>query len=246
MNTKTILLLIILSVNTILAERIQIYTENYPPYNMMENNKLSGFAVDIAREILNRIGSKKENSEIRLESWSRGYSLALKKKNNMIFSTTRTQHREKLFKWVGPISKTSIGLFAKKSKKIKIENIKDIQKYKVGAVLKDIGEQLLVQNDIEKKSIQSISGKDVINLSFKKLKNNRIDLFAYEINAAKYGARANGFDLSKYEVVYILKEGELFYAFNKNTDDKIIYKWQKALNDMKNDGTYNKIVSIYK
>jgi len=36
----------------------------------------------------------------------------------MVFSTTRTKARENLFKWVGPISTTTVGVIALKSKNI--------------------------------------------------------------------------------------------------------------------------------
>jgi ABC-type amino acid transport substrate-binding protein len=35
-------------------------------------------------------------------------------------------------------------------------------------------------------------------------------------------------------------------AFNINTDDDIVQKWQKALDDIKADGTYDRIMKKYK
>ncbi|MEJ1296140.1 MAG: transporter substrate-binding domain-containing protein [Candidatus Sedimenticola sp. (ex Thyasira tokunagai)] len=128
---------------------------------------------------------------------------------------------------------------------VKVNGIQDLNNYQIGVVLKDIGEQLLLEKGVNKRNIQSISGKNVIDLSFKKMENNRIDLFAYELNVIKYGAKIHGYDPDKYEAVYTLKEGELYYAFNKNTDDKIIQKWQQALDDLKTDGGYQKILNSY-
>ncbi|MBF0259816.1 MAG: hypothetical protein HQK62_13460, partial [Desulfamplus sp.] len=42
-----------------------------------------------------------------------------------------------------------------------------------------------------------------------------------------------GFDVNQYETVYVLKSGELYYAFNSNTSDEIIQKLQQALDDLK-------------
>jgi len=39
---------------------------------------------------------------------------------------------------------------------------------------------------------------------------------------------------------------DLYIAFNKNTPDTIIEKWQKALDDIKKDGTYQKILNKYR
>lgn len=148
---------------------------------------------------------------------------------------------------MGPITKTQIGLLALKEKNIKIDKIDDIKKYKIGAVLEDVGEQLLlkIDNEILKEKIQSISGNNAVELSFKKMKNGRIDLFAYELNVAKYIAKLNGYDLNKYEVVHTLKDGELYYAFNLNTSDEVIQQLQKALDEIKADGTYKNIIKNY-
>jgi len=226
-------------------DNITIMTENYPPYNMESNGKLKGISVDIVVEILKDIKSNQSLDDIKMTTWSRAYSYAQKKSNHMVFSTTRTKQREDLFKWVGPIATTTIALIARKDRDVKINSISDLNNYKIGAVLKDIGEQLLLKNKINSNNIYCVSSKDAIKISFNKLKNRRIDLFAYDFNVAKYSARLKGFETSSYESVYTLKKGELYYAFNKQTDDKIINKWQNTLDKIKKDGRYKQIITKY-
>jgi ABC-type amino acid transport substrate-binding protein len=243
MRKLMIALLCVLGLNA--NDGIKVFTENYPPYNMDEKGKLTGISVDVLEAMYKKMGYKEDRQSFKLTSWSRAYSMAQKKKNCMVFSTTRTAKREPLFKWVGPIIKTTVGITAPKSKNIVINNVSDLNKYKIGAVMKDIGEQLLNEKGVDKKSIKSVSGKNAIKMSYNKMEKNRIDMFAYEINVAKHSAKSSGFDVNNYEVVYTLKEGELFFAFNKKTKDSIIQKWQKALDDIKADGTYDKILEKY-
>jgi ABC-type amino acid transport substrate-binding protein len=226
-------------------DKIKIMTENYPPYNMEIDGKLKGISVDILEAMLKDMGIKNDRNSFLLTNWSRAYSIAQKKKNHMVFSTTRTASRENLFKWVGPITKTTISIIAPKNKHIVIKNISDLKKYRIGTIFKDIGEQLLFDNGIDKKNIHQISGKNSIKLSLKKMENNRIDMFAYEFNVIKYIAKSIDFNWNDYEIVYILKETELYYAFNKDTDDKIIVKWQKALDSIKKNGVYDNIIKKY-
>ncbi|MFK5892404.1 MAG: ABC transporter substrate-binding protein [Pseudomonadota bacterium] len=245
----TLFLSYLLAANLFAAQKddnVVIMTEVYPPYNMKVDGKLAGISVDVLESMLGHMGSTKDRSHFVLTNWSRAYSLAEKRQNHMVFSTTRTAQRESIFKWVGPITKTTIGIIAPKNKKIILKTLSDINHYRVGTVLKDIGEQLLLEAGFDKSKLHSISGENAIELSFKKMKNNRIDMFAYEINAAKYEAKSKGFNLDDYQVIYTLKEGELFYAFNKSTDDQIINKWQKALDDLKADGTLKKILKKYR
>jgi polar amino acid transport system substrate-binding protein len=164
----------------------------------------------------------------------------------MLFSTTRTKQREPLFKWVGPIIDTQIGIIAPKSKHLKINSIKDLNKYKIGAVINDIGEQLLLADGVKKENIDAISGTNPVVVNFQKMGKGRIDCFAYETNVAMYGAKSYQIDQNDFEVVYILKKGQLYYAFNKKTDDKIIKKYQEALDAIKKNGVYEKILKKYK
>ena len=226
-------------------DKVKIFTENYPPYNMEVNGKLKGISVDILDAMMKEMGSSKTINDIKLKPWASGYKITLKKKNTMLFSTTRTDQREKLFKWVGPIVDTKIGIIAPKSKNIKINNAQELNNYKIGAVLKDIGEQLLQTAGVKKKNIDAIGGKNPVVLNFKKMGKGRIDMFAYETNVAMYGAKSFQIDSSDYEVVYTLKEAQLYYAFNKKTDDKIVKAYQKALDKIKENGIYKKIIAKY-
>ncbi len=227
------------------AQKIDMYTEHYPPYNMKQNGKLHGLSIEILDAMLKHMKSSQSIKDVKLTNWSRAYSIAQIKKNAMVFSTNLTDSRKRLFKWVGPIVSTKVGVIAPKNKNITIKNVKELNNYKIGAVLKDVGEVMLLENGIDPKQIQHVKGENAINLSFIKMKNNRIDMFAYDINVAFANARLQGFDVSNYEVVYILKEGALYFAFNVETDDSVIKKWQSALDAIKDNGTYQKIMMKY-
>ena len=182
---------------------------------------------------------------IRLLPWARGYKNLLEKKNTCLFATTRTAEREKKFKWVGPISPTTISLTARRDSNIKINSVEDIKKYSVGVAINDIGEQLLVNAGIELEKLDRSGGTDVIHNSINKLKLKRIDLFSYEENVVKWEIKKKGFNPNEYETVYTLKKAELYYAFNINTPDTLIQKFQAALDELKKEGIYQKILDNY-
>ena len=225
---------------------IKMYTEHYPPYNMKnKEDKLVGSSIEVLDAVLKQMGSQQGIKDVKLRSWAKSYAVAQKINNAMVFSTTRTESREPLFKWVGPIATATVGVVALKSKNIVIKKISDFNKYTTGAVLKDIGEILLLDAGVSKNNIQYVKGEDAINISFNKMKKNRIDMFAYNLNVAFANAKMEGFDIEKYEIVYTLKVGYQYFAFNKKTDDKVIEKWQNALDSIKEDGTYDNIHSQY-
>ena len=244
---RTVLLSLFLVVGLFASKdnNIKIFTENYPPYNMKVNNKLTGISVEVLDAMFKQMKSSQTIDDVTLTNWSRAYGLALKKKNHMVFSTSKTKEREPLFKWVGPIYQTSLDLIALKKKHIVINNDKDLNKYKIGTILNDVANQVLLQKGVLKKNIQQVGGEKAISISFTKLEKNRIDMFAYILISAKYSAKKDGFDFNDYESVYSIGKYYGYFAFNKGTDDKIIAKWQKALDDIKSNGIYDSIMSKY-
>jgi len=247
---KKIITIIALTLSLFANElpNIKIYTEHYPPYNMeSKDGKLTGSSIEVLEAVLKEMKSTQTiQKDVKLRSWAKSYKIAQKVKNAMVFSTTRTESRENLFKWVGPIATATVGVLAPKSKKIVIKKISDFNKYKIGAVLDDVGETLLLDAGVAKNSIQYVKGEDAINISFTKMQKNRIDMFAYNLNVAFANAKMEGFDVSKYEIIYTLKVGKQYFAFNKNTDEKVIQQWQNALDRVKKNGTYKKIHYRYK
>lgn len=241
---KKIILLMIFTLSLLAnqIDQIKMFTEHYPPYNYKDKNgKLKGMSIEVLNEMLLEMKSTQSIDDVKLRSWAKSYTIAQKVKNAMVFVTTRTEARENLFKWVGPIAKTSIGIIALKENKTQIKELKDLNKYKIGAVLKDVGEMYLLDAGVDKSNIQYVKGEDAINISFNKMRKKRIDMFIYETNVAFMNAKNEGFDINKYEVIYSFDEDYLYFAFNKNTDDKIITKWQNALDTIKKNGIYDKI-----
>lgn len=218
---------------------IKFITEQYPPYNFENNEKLEGIAVDLLDLILQEMGGGKTIEDVQLLPWARGYKMVQNEDNICLFSTTRTEEREELFKWAGPITETTIGLTAQKNKNIKIEKPEDIKKYKTAVIRDDVAQSLL--NQIGVKELDGNSKNEVI---IKKLESGRVDLWGYETKVAAFELKNAGVE-NEYEVVYTLKEGELYYAFSKSIDEDFLMKFQKALDKVKSSPKYSEILKKY-
>ena len=108
---------------------------------------------------------------------ARGYKFAQLKKNTVLFSTTRTKAREKLFKWVGPITSTVISLIAKQGGARTVASAKDLEGYTIGTVRDDVRELLLREMGVEWKNIYRT---DDPQTAAKMLIGGRVDLWAYD------------------------------------------------------------------
>lgn len=227
------------------AEKVIMMTETYPPYNMVIEGELTGISVELLDAMLSQMGAEQSKSDIKLLPWARGYKLLKKKKNHLLFSTYRTPERENEFKWVGPIITVSTDLIALKKKKIIIENLEDVKQYKIAGIIDWAGIATLVSLGVSKKSIKEYGGKDATKQAFEAMDSNTIDLFIYSIGSIKSDPYLKAFSAKNYESVYTISNLDLYYAFNKATDDKVIKKFQDALHNIKASGLYQSIIEKY-
>lgn len=221
-------------------------TEEFPPFNFERDGKRQGIALDALVEMLAANGAKKTRADIKVWPWARGYETAMKEKNIVLFSTTRTAERENLFKWVGPIMPARVVLAAKKNRGIKIRTIDELNQMnlKIGVVREDVGGQLLAKMGVDKdKMLQANSGISVAKM----LHAGRVDLWAYGAPVILWNLKELGYDTSEYEEAYTLTESDQYYfALNKDTDDKLVAKLQAALDQLKANGKFNAIVAKYR
>lgn len=221
-------------------------TEELPPFNFEYDGKRQGIAVDTLVEMLAASSAKKTRADIKLWPWARGYDTVMKEKNTVLFSTMRTAAREKLFKWVGPIISTRIVLVAKKNRGIKIRAIDELNRMnlKIGVIREDIGDLLLAKMGVDKdKILQANSGVSVAKM----LHAGRVDLWAYSAPVILWNLKELGYDTGEYEEVYTLTESDqIYFAVNKDTDDKLVAKLQAALDQLKANGKFNEIVARYR
>ncbi|PKG39019.1 substrate-binding periplasmic protein [Psychromonas sp. Urea-02u-13] len=226
-------------------DKIKCLTENYPPYNFFQDGRLQGIAVDLLDVMLKKIKADTDVQEIEVMPWARAYHDVLYNSDTCIFSTTRTEKREKLFKWVGPIASTTIALIAKKNSNIYINSARDLSNYRIGVVREDIGEQLLLAAGMQLKDLKRLGGVHATRRSINKLNFDRIDAWAYEKNVALWEIKKNGFNSDDYLVVYKLFDGNLYYAFNIETPDELILELQTAFDEIKEEGIHQKIMDKY-
>lgn len=224
---------------------LEILTENFAPFNFYRDGKIQGISVDLLHKILKRTGATKSRKDFRVLPWTRGYRTALQIKNTILFTTARSKTRETLFKWVGPIIKNRSVLIAKKARNIRIKDKDDLNRYIIGVVVDDAGEQNLLQAGVSHKNIyRTVSETGGANLG-KMLAADRIDLWAYGEITAFWNLKESGFLPEEYEVVYVLQESEAYFALNKDTDDMIVSQLQRALDAIRNSGEFNTVVQNY-
>ncbi len=212
------------------GQPLMFITEAYPPYNFSDDNILRGIAVDLLVIASLNTEQPVQRGQIRLMPWARAYRTVLNTPNSVLFATTRTAEREHLFKWAGPIAATRVVLLARKADQIRIQSAADLQRYRIGVIHEDIGEQSVLALGVRKEQLHVSANADAL---IRQLHAGRIDLWAYEENVAHWFLRNANFNQEDFESVYQLQQGELWYAFNPKVSDEKVQQLQKAIDALR-------------
>ncbi len=230
------------------ASDLTYITEQFPPYNYLENGKLQGISVDLLEKAWEKIGVDLNRSVIQILPWKEGYQKTLDKTSTVLFSTARLPQREQLFKWAGPIGPIRNVLLAKWDKNIRITAPEDLKKYRIGAINDDSAVQMLQDNGVKKEDlVLETTSRPIIKM----LQNGSIDAWAYGDVAGIWLIRESGANASDFKVAYEFGQTDYYYAFNKETPDILVRSFQEAIDYVKvnkdNNGVsdYEKILATY-
>jgi polar amino acid transport system substrate-binding protein len=225
------------------AEKVQVVTEEYPPYNYTDSGKVTGMSTEVVKLVLKE--AKVEYAGIQSAPWARVYNTALTQPNILIYSIGRSQEREAKFKWVGIIAPYDVYLFKlKENTALKLSSLDGAKGKKTGVVRDDVRAQYLKGKGFSDIDLD-IGDNDSMNLM--KLFAHRIDMFPIDEVGASFLAQQRGFDFSKMEKVFYLKElsSGLYMAFSKETPDDVVVKCKAALEKIKKDGRFDQIKNKY-
>jgi len=225
------LVFLILCMTCSAAAELTVITEESPPLNYTANGKLTGAMTHVVQEITRRLGIA---TDIQVMPWARGYKRLLTEPNLMLFTTARTEARESLFHWVGPLHSARIGLYARKSDKRQIDSIEAAMQVGAIATYKDdVREQIL-----KSLGFTNLDSSNSPHSNIRKLVSGRVDLWIFDNVGVQQVAREAGIDSKEIKAVLTLQQRVSYIAISKPTSPAIVQEWQTTLDEMKADGTF--------
>jgi ABC-type amino acid transport substrate-binding protein len=218
---------------------LRIIAEDFPPFNYAgADGKAVGQATEVVNSILTRLNQK---AAIEILPWTEGYRLARAGPRVALYSTGRTEEREKLFKWVGPIASLEYTLYGRNGSGLQINSLEAAKKGGcIGVVKDDARHQFLQENRFEN---ITTCGSDAECL--RSLMAGTTDLWLGSSANAADIARKEGIAPTAIKALYPVRTVQLYIAFSNDTPDSVIARWQDALDAMKRDGTFDAIRKKY-
>ncbi|CZF83995.1 Bacterial extracellular solute-binding proteins, family 3 [Grimontia celer] len=222
-----------------LSQTFTVMTEDFAPFGYVEGGELTGLSVEIVREMFTIV---EHPDDIEILPWARAFKEAQRKERRILFSMSRTEEREPLFKWVGPLVEDRIRFFRRKDANTDIQSLEDARGVNSILVTRGFPETGFLQ-------AQGFNNLYVTNSpiqSFSMLAMGRGDLapigeFAYK--PMMQNSSINPDSIEKTDIT--LFNIQLYIAFSKDTPDEEVARWQAALDQVKASGKYAEIVSKY-
>ncbi|OEY67940.1 amino acid ABC transporter substrate-binding protein [Marinobacter sp. X15-166B] len=224
------------------SERLYVYTENYPPYNMSTQGRafehsadqIDGICAERAKAVIEQAGI---DYVMKLRNWDYGYTRAQQKINHGIICTTYTEARAPLFKWVGPLAQNEWTIFAPPGSTFKMNRLEDAKGKTIGGYRNDVRSEYLLERGYKVSALESD------DLNPKRLELGQIDLWIAErLGGPYYASQQNVEGLVP---VYSFNNVGLYLAMNLDTPDAVVERLNQALEAIKINGMYDAIGTKY-
>ena len=205
----------------------------YPPFEFEKNGKPVGFDIDLMNEIAKRANLQVEYQNVTFDGIIPGLG------NNLydaaISAMTITKEREQKVDFSDPYFNADQSLMVQSDSPIK--SLNDLGDPTVGVQLGTTGEIKAKEFKQQGKITGEIRTYDTITDAFAALENGQIDAVINDFPVSAYKANQSGGTL---EIVQTFPTGEQYgIAFPQDSD--LLPRVNKALEEIKKDGTYAKI-----
>ncbi|MBN1930211.1 MAG: transporter substrate-binding domain-containing protein [Desulfobacterales bacterium] len=240
-----VLITFVSAVSAFGAENLLVCTCEWPPYEYTENGKTFGFATEVIKNVLPRLGY---NPEIKFVPWKRAVEMVKNGNADGIFSISYNDTRaEFLYYPEKSIHPSEYVLFINKSNvgNLKFDSFEDLKPYRIG-VTREYAYSEELWTSLKKFGNYEEVATDEVNLT--KLAVGRIDYFPSELLV--------GLELAKKlklsdKVTYLdkrFKTKDYFLAFSKKSpkiSPELVEKFSNELAGFMETETYKAIYNRY-
>lgn len=222
------------------AQELYVVTEDYPPYNYLQDGEVVGFSTEILRAVLKRADI---GYQLDMLPKARAYRIAENAKDVLIYSMPRVPEREELFHWVGPIAPRSVYFF-RLSRRGDLAPAGDAEltQYTMG-VLRDGAAELLARRLGFVPDKNLVLAQDLGQL-LRLLDAGRIDLFAANPCMVRHEIGKYDRKFSDYVSCYTKDcEQGFYFGISRGSNSRTVERVQRAFAVLSKDGTMEKIRS---
>lgn len=225
------------------ADRLYIFTENYPPYNASASGKgfahgeedITGICSEMVKAMLDRVDY---DYVMKMRAWSYAYDWVQGRENHGLFCTARTDEREGLFQWVGPLASIKWTLFAAPDSDLSLNSLEDARELQIAGYKGDVMSEFLVKEGFN--VAMGLSG----DVNTRRLMLGQADLWVTDGLVGPLVAEEEH-GITGLKPVLVFRETPMYLALSNNTDPKVVADLQRAIDAARADGELEAIAQRY-
>ena len=222
-----------ISLNVYSKHLVTLDSSEWKPYVYMENQEPKGVVYKMVKEVFERADV---DYIFNIKPWARVYKNGLNTKDYFITGIGRTTQREKLFQWIGPVTKeVNIHFYKLKKNPVQINDIEDAKKYLTG-VERDTYYQNFVDSHFTPNKRKLVVTSDQL---LKMLMVNRLDFILLEEKRVLEISETLGVDPDIFEKSLFAFSVQNYLAASLNTDPALVDQLRKAYLELKQENLIN-------
>lgn len=214
---------------------LRLLSEEFPPINFTEEGRPSGLAVEVVQAVLRRLG---QTLPVEFLPWARAYREAQGAEPVALFSAARIPERERLLQWVGPIV-TFYSSFYARAGADRLKRFDDARRAADVLVVRD----WYTAQQLASEGFRNLRYVNDPVQGLRMLLAGRAPLLASERISMPGTLAAAGIEPSALEEVYTYASSDGYIAFSPGTPRHVVAAWQREVDAMKRDGSFQ---AIYK
>ncbi len=222
------------------GKKLRIICEEIRPYTYVENSQLKGISAEIVAGIMNLMKIDDPVVEVTAD-WDGAYQLLTGSDNVALFTTGLTAARKADLLWVGPLAMLNTGLTGLKSGGTRVANLNEAKSLpSVGVVTGYPTAAILETNNFS--NIHYFNNlSDAINALYEGNVSALFDL----TNSIRMITTDIGRDTAQLDEWFNYSTVQGYIAFSKGVSPKLVASWQDKLDQLKQDGTVQRIYDQY-
>ncbi|HJV79817.1 substrate-binding periplasmic protein [Noviherbaspirillum sp.] len=224
------------------AAELVALTEDLPPLNYKEGGVVTGYSTELLKAMARESGF---DLSVTMLPWPRAYRTTLARPDTILYSLVKTEERDPLFAWIGPISPRKIFLFRLKQRKdVHVATLADARKYRIGAVYEMAATTTLMRHGFSFR--KELDGAQNDESNIKKLFAGRVDLILALDWSAYYYAKKYGRKPAELVPEILVDDSHAYYfGMRKDSDPAIVRRLSDALEKVRADGLTEKLRKKY-
>ncbi|ABC31574.1 ABC-type amino acid transport/signal transduction systems, periplasmic component/domain [Hahella chejuensis KCTC 2396] len=237
------LLAALVSGKSLAAEKLHIFTENYPPYNMSlsgqpfahKEEEIAGLCTEMVKALLKRTPLE---YSLKLRDLATSMNRSKNKPNHAIYCVSKTDDRTPYFEWIGPLAEIKWTLFAKPGSNLKLTSLDQAKKYRIGGYKGDVMSNYLIERGFNVSTIANDS------LNPRRLALDQIDLWVTDGLSGPYVA-SEVEDMTNLVPALVFKTTPMYMAINKETSPEVLKALQAGFKAITDSGEAKSITDVY-